>query len=217
MKIRNGFVSNSSSSSFIIAQKGGIGKVENLFNIDEWVKITVEELRQWFENKMYWEYEQYFCPGNIDKWCWSGAHTDSLNDIVYVEDSVFLDGIKTGMIDSRVPESLKKKKVQKTKEDKTVKDTLENVLEYYRAKILVEEKKKDHSKKYEYGRFAKELLIKCVCDLIFKNIEFGKIYKFKADDHTYVGDGDDDQTLESMAYDNFESVKCDFKMSVSCH
>lgn len=216
MKTRYGFVSNSSSSSFIIAQKGGIKKVKNLFNNTEWEKITVEKLRQWFQTKMYWEYEQYFSPGHIDKWCWSGAHTDRLNDIVYVEDSIFLDSIKTGTIDSRVPESLKTKKVQKTKEDKTIKDTLENVLESHRAKILVEENKKNHDKKYAYDQFARELLIDCVCDFIFENVEFGDIYEFEADDHTYVEDSDD-QTLESMAYDNFESVKCDFKMSVSCH
>ena len=52
MKIRQGFVTNSSSSSFIIAIKGGLDNIESFIDIDnkQWKSFIANSIRQAFES-----------------------------------------------------------------------------------------------------------------------------------------------------------------------
>lgn len=52
MKIRQGFVTNSSSSSFIIAVKGGLDNIESFIDLDneKWKSFIANSIRQAFES-----------------------------------------------------------------------------------------------------------------------------------------------------------------------
>jgi hypothetical protein len=52
MKLRNGFVTNSSSTSFIIAVKGGIDNIESFIDIDnkKWKSFIANSIKQAFES-----------------------------------------------------------------------------------------------------------------------------------------------------------------------
>jgi hypothetical protein len=51
MKIRNGFVTNSSSSSFIIAVKGGLDNIDKFIEVDNeiWKRFIINSIKQMFE------------------------------------------------------------------------------------------------------------------------------------------------------------------------
>jgi hypothetical protein len=51
MKIRNGFVTNSSSSSFIVAIKGGLDNIDKFIDVDNkiWKEFIVKSIKQMFE------------------------------------------------------------------------------------------------------------------------------------------------------------------------
>lgn len=81
MKYRQGFVTNSSSTSFIIAIKGGIENLSNLIDTDKkWKKFIEDSIMLILESTD--EYDTCsFRPANSDSWITEGKWKDEIENL----------------------------------------------------------------------------------------------------------------------------------------
>jgi hypothetical protein len=81
MKYRQGFVTNSSSTSFIIAIKGGIENLSNLIDTDKkWKKFIEDSIKLILESSD--DYDTCsFCPANSDSWVTEGNWKDEIENL----------------------------------------------------------------------------------------------------------------------------------------
>jgi hypothetical protein len=81
MKYRQGFVTNSSSTSFIIAIKGGIENLSNLIDTDrKWKKFIEDSIKLLLESSDEYDTGSYR-PANNDSWVTEGKWKDEIENL----------------------------------------------------------------------------------------------------------------------------------------